>query len=306
MKAISLLFTLLFSSLVFANPLNKIVVFGDSLSDTGNLYEYMEHKLPQSPPYFAGRFSNGPIWVERLIQSYYPSESSQHLVDYAFGGAGISADESDDVLFSLRRQINDYLATNQGTADENSLYIVWIGANNYLGLPEDVERALNDANNGMIRDILHLVEAGAKHIFLVNIPDLGQTPIAKAFKAKETLSYYSQRHNELLFEKFNELQQLHPEVEWIYFDVGNEVKKIIANPERYGFENVTETCYDVEVLRAPKPFKFRWKINPTPKVEADVCEGYFYFDPVHPTVHVHRILADYARMLLDEAGIMFN
>ena len=30
-------------------PLKNIVILGDSLSDTGNLYDYMHHEIPKSP-----------------------------------------------------------------------------------------------------------------------------------------------------------------------------------------------------------------------------------------------------------------
>jgi hypothetical protein len=43
---------------------DNIIVFGDSLSDTGNAFEATGRREPPSPPYFAGRFSNGPVWVE--------------------------------------------------------------------------------------------------------------------------------------------------------------------------------------------------------------------------------------------------
>jgi outer membrane lipase/esterase len=39
--------------------------FGDSLSDTGNIYAFTGFTQP-TPPYFNGRFSNGPVWVEYL------------------------------------------------------------------------------------------------------------------------------------------------------------------------------------------------------------------------------------------------
>ena len=35
-------------------------MFGDSLSDTGKMYDKMRGYLPSSPPYHQGRFSNGP------------------------------------------------------------------------------------------------------------------------------------------------------------------------------------------------------------------------------------------------------
>src|SRR5258708_9793252 len=88
MKLVITFFILLFSSLVQSNSLNNIVVFGDSLSDTGNLYKI--YKIPVSPPYYEGRFSNGPVWPEILIAFYFPEDANEHLVDYAYGGGVIS------------------------------------------------------------------------------------------------------------------------------------------------------------------------------------------------------------------------
>ena len=93
MKIIFTAVILFFSMMASATPLNKIVVFGDSLSDNGNLYEYLKHQLPLSPPYFEGRFTNGPVWIEDLIESYYPTNSNDHLLDYAYGGAGVLEEE---------------------------------------------------------------------------------------------------------------------------------------------------------------------------------------------------------------------
>lgn len=42
-------------------PFSRIVMFGDSLSDTGKMYGKMRGYLPSSPPYYQGRFSNGPV-----------------------------------------------------------------------------------------------------------------------------------------------------------------------------------------------------------------------------------------------------
>ena len=96
MKIILTGLMLFFSTWATATPLNKIVVFGDSLSDNGNLYEYMKHKLPISPPYFEGRFTNGPVWIENIATFYYPDDAEAHLLDYAFGGSGVSEPDDGD------------------------------------------------------------------------------------------------------------------------------------------------------------------------------------------------------------------
>ncbi|WBO59801.1 SGNH/GDSL hydrolase family protein [Acidocella sp. MX-AZ03] len=60
----------------------NLYVFGDSLSDDGNLYKLTG--LPPAP-YYQGRFSNGPVWVEYLPGLTGLGFSSAN--DYAYGGA---------------------------------------------------------------------------------------------------------------------------------------------------------------------------------------------------------------------------
>ncbi|AHE66377.1 GDSL family lysophospholipase PlaA [Legionella oakridgensis] len=314
MKILITACALLFSSLVSAMPLNKIVVFGDSLSDNGNLYEYMKHQFPQDPPYFQGRFSNGPVWIELLTSTYFPEDSASHLQDYAFGGAGVLDEEDDDpdsALFTLRREVDSYLLAHHDRADENSLYVVWIGSNNYLAIPEDSEKALNTVLGGIQRDIKRLIEKGAKNILIVNLPDLGQTPAAYDFNETERLSYLSEEHNSRLRKNVSELEKEHPDVRWIYLDVGEIFHDAITSPEKYGFSasKIKGTCYDAEVTDEPSSqtmLKLASRVEALPGQGTDPCEGYLFFDPVHPTALAHQIMANISKTLLDEKGVEFG
>lgn len=307
MKYLVAFFALCLSGFALASPLNTIVVFGDSLSDNGNLYEYMQHKIPQSPPYYEGRFSDGPIWAERLAESFFPNEGKDHLLDYAFGGAGISEDaDDDDVLFTLKREIDAYLLAHQNKADPDTLFVIWIGANNYLGLPDDNEAALKEVNAGIVHSLQRLAMTGAKHVMVVNLPDLGKTPAAINFDAREQLTYLSKEHNERLFNSVDELRESYPEVQWVHFDVSRILNSILDNPEHYGFNNIKETCYDVLVDESPKKSILHMVSLIKPKAKVEACEGYLFFDPVHPTAAAHQIIADTAKLVFDSVGIQFG
>lgn len=298
MKKIFTAGLLCFSMWAHAAPLNKIVVFGDSLSDTGNLYEYMKHQLPISPPYFNGRFSNGPLWIELLAQSYYPNgDSKAHLLNYAFGGAGVSDDVDDDMdaeaLFNLRREMDSYLLSHQDKADPDSLFVVWMGSNNYLGVPDDAESAVNEVISGLKHSLETLVEKGAKHIVLINIPNLGQTPAARDFDAVNELTYISRLHNEQMVGLKEELASAYPLVQWVLFDVNEVFKEMLNNPKKYGFHNTSDTCYE-ELISQPSSqsvLKMAATIKPKASLQKDVCNGYLFFDPVHPTFPAHQLMA---------------
>ena len=303
-------FILCLSTFASAATLNKVVVFGDSLSDNGNIYEYTKHQLPISPPYYAGRFTNGPVWIELLTQSYFPQTAKTHLFDYAFAGAAV-ADSDDDTLFTLRSQVSSYFLTHQDKADDKSLYVVWIGANDYLNIPENlndysVEDAVHGVNLGILRNLQRIADKGAKHILVLNLPDLGQTPIARDFNAVSVLTASSDQHNAMLLENVKALEKAYPDVQWLFFDIRSALDEMIVSPEQYGFSNVTGTCYEAaidevtvrSVLTIASHIKKKNSIG-------NACEGFLFFDPVHPSALAHRILSERVRGLLDDADIQF-
>lgn len=300
------LFTICFSALVSAASINNIVVFGDSLSDNGNLYEYMQHHVPESPPYYEGRFSDGPIWVELLAESIFPKNTKAHLLDYAFGGAGISEDEEDEVLLTLKKEIDSFLLSHKNKADPANLYIVWIGANNYLALPDNPEESLTIVNNGLVRSLERLARAGARNVLVVNLPDLGKTPAAIEFDAREGLSYLSKQHNARLLESIKTLETNFPRVKWIHYDVGTKLDEILNEPASYGFNNTSETCYNALMDKNNKPSVLRMVAAVNGNQRVDNCDGYLFFDLVHPTTVAHKIIADKARTLLELKGIRLH
>lgn len=306
-----ILIGIILSATVLAEPLNKIVVFGDSLSDNGNLYEYMKHQLPPSPPYYKGRFTNGLVWVELLTKSFYPMDWHEHLLDYAFGGAGVlgeSGDFDDDTLFTLNREIDSYLLAHQNKADFSSLFIVWIGANNYLSPDSDVDEMVADVNWGIKTSLQRLVKHGAKHILVINLPNLGVAPVARALEAEERLTYATTAHNTLLDTNFANLQKEYPDVQWIFFNANQMFEIALSNPLSYGFTNTIDTCYEaITNLRSKKAvIQMVAKMKSNAIKENNACEGYFFFDPVHPTALTHQIMSKQVRELLDKSGVIFN
>ena len=71
-----------------AGTIDALYSFGDSLSDTGNVYLATGGTLPGTP-YFPGRFSNGPIWIDYLARSLgLPiTPSLAGGTNFAYGGA---------------------------------------------------------------------------------------------------------------------------------------------------------------------------------------------------------------------------
>lgn len=306
MRLLATISAFLFSGIISATPLHNIVIFGDSLSDNGNLYEFMKKQIPQSPPYYEGRFSNGPVWIEHVIASYFPENPSAHLFDYAFGGAGVSEEEgADDVLFTLRREVNNYLLAHNDKASEDSLFVVWIGANNYLGLPSEVEKTLHDVNLGITHSLQRLVEKGAKHILVVNLPDLGRTPAAIEFDTIDEMTYFAKQHNHILSQSIDSFKEAYPDVEWLYYDLHQAFEDVIDRPQDYGFTNITNTCVQFDE-NITKTSVLKMTAAAKPQMKEDTCTGYLFFDLVHPTGLAHKILAEKARLMLDQQGVVFS
>lgn len=180
--------------LVFATgrfePINELNVFGDSLSDVGQVFQATGGMYPPNPIYFQGRYSNGRVWVEYLAERLHLS--SKQTNNFAYGGATTGSDRN-SLVPSLLTQVQMFTKTHQQPSP-NALYVLWAGANDYLQGISDV--TISVAN--VTRTIISLVNVGAKNILVVNLPDLGQLPATRTSNNSLNLSGLTQAHNQAL------------------------------------------------------------------------------------------------------------
>src|SRR5690606_33285219 len=164
-----------------AQEYDRLVVFGDSLSDNGNLYAAIVS--PASPPYWNGRFSDGPVFAELLGFSLTGYGTIAGSVNYAFGGA-----RTDGVIafpFGTGQQLADYQGFG-GVFGPNDLVSVWGGANNIFqgvapaAVSPNPVGAINATALSAATDITTQVGAiagaGAGTILVSNLPRLSATP----------------------------------------------------------------------------------------------------------------------------------
>ena len=279
------LLSLIFPLKVSAQNNDEIYVFGDSLSDTGNVFNATGGIIPPSPTYFNGRFSNGPIWVEYLVSDLGLKLNRNN--NFAYGGAttwskniGIAS------LPGLQQQIDSFTSANP-SANPNALYIIWGGVNDYLDyFFGDIPNPTQIVNNLSVA-VTSLAAVGAKNFLVVNLPDLGKFPVTGGNNQDSgLLSTFTSVHNSSLTANLKFLsQQLSPDINIIPLDVNSLFNRIIAAPEEFGFTNVTESCVgDLSVV----------PINVPKQSVACAPDKFLFWDQIHPTTAAHKLIGELA------------
>ena len=84
------------------NGYTSFHVLGDSLSDTGNLFDATFGFVPESPPYWKGRFSSGPVWADRIRGVF--RKAGVPTGNHAWGGAKARTDFDGIPDLALQRE----------------------------------------------------------------------------------------------------------------------------------------------------------------------------------------------------------
>lgn len=264
-----------------ASAYSAMYVFGDSLSDTGNVSIATGGAVPSSP-YFAGRFSNGPIWVETLAANLGLSANPSlgGGTNFAFGGAVTGAPFTSGVPTLTEQVSSMYLAGTGGVADANALYVVWGGGND---VRTGNAAVLTNSVPNISNIISTLAAAGAQNFLVANLPDIGLTPEAQAAGPATVAgaTYLSTNFNTQLAAATAGLRTSLG-VNIIDLDVYGFLNNVIANPGLYGFTDTSDQCF----------------VGPTGVGgSGTVCadpDQYVFWDGVHPTAAAHAALGDYA------------
>jgi outer membrane lipase/esterase len=252
--------------------ISGVTSFGDSLSDNGNAFSVTGGTIPPSPPYFNGRFSNGPVWVENVISGFNLSATSNN---FAFGGATTgTANTTNVALPGLSTELDRFLQTTP-TVDPNRLFVIWAGSNDYLGGGQ-TNPAITVGN--LSTAVQRLTGAGATKLVVPNLPDLGRIPAGSANPAQSAgLTQLSAGHNALLSASLQNLAQNNPNLSITPIDMSALFNAAITNPARFGFTNVTQPCLDTTT----------GAVCATP-------DTFLFWDQFHPTAAGHRLIGAYA------------
>lgn len=261
---------------------SQLVVFGDSLSDNGNLFALTKAVTgvgQPGAPYVDGRFSNGPVAVETMA-----SKLSLPLVDFAYGGAQTGLGNYASAKLNgtgVQGQVGMFAdALGGAAADANALYVVWAGPNDFFAGANMLSSTTSTtASANLLNDINGLYQLGARNFFVPLMPNLGLTPASTATDLgapgyKAAASQRSVEYNQLLITGLASLRSSLSGVQIQSFDVPSFMATQAALLSGQGF-NTTDACFD--------------------SAAKTVCanpERYLFWDGVHPTAAAHALLAD--------------
>ncbi len=262
---------------------------GDSLSDTGRVFaataplngdgDPSTFQIPPDPPYFAGRFSNGPVWTDYFADAAFRDEPAFSL---AFGSA--RAIPNDDPFPDLDFQLAELTSLiDPAAVGGNPLVSLWFGGNDLFGaigslddiaVAEAAALAIGDAG-------LALGAAGFGDVLLFNLPDLGAVPRYGLFQPalSDAATAATRAFNVALGAQADRLRGSGIDV----FEVDIEAlfADLLADPGAFGFTQTAAPC-----VVADGDFNiFSVCSNPS---------GFLFFDGVHPTTRAHSIVAQAA------------
>ena len=264
---------------------DKIYVFGDSLSDTGNVLNLTEGQFP-TLPYAKGRFSNGDIWLDYLSEKLdldiellgdslsgdftSNGEFEDSSLNFAIGGATSGEENVGIVPFGLKQQIDNFKLQSQSSQEtlNDDLFSVWIGANDYFSFIEDdptteeiIETNFPDRNQEIVSSVIEVVDinignavrdiidAGGENIAIFNLPNIDRTPLAQNLveKDRHILQKLTILHNQHLSNLIQETEVSNPNVNIFEIDVDRLFDEILENPHDFGFTNVIDNYSGIEL-----------------------------------------------------------
>jgi len=281
---------------------SQIIVFGDSLSDTGNvrdrtnsatggtvnypsgIFNYSDGRFTNSSNTIPSSITYAGVWHEQLARTFLHLPAASNSLgggtDYAFGGATtangtrqvavISVPPFGDVTITIDdmgKQMDDYLAAHM--IDPAALYIVWGGANDLF---QDDSAATVTATAARATALVRrLATAGAQYIMVPNLPPLGTAPTFSSDPAQiQSQNVASANYRlELNADLTASLRAIAPHgiTPTVYrLDLWTNTIRILTYPGNYGFTDTRTSAKD------------------HPSVNPDHS---LFWDGVHPTTAGH-------------------
>jgi len=297
-----------------APTFTQVIVFGDSLSDDGNIahrardtfgFSYPSSNFNYSDYRFTDDTNTSPAanlyvgtWHEQLEKTFLGLAVAKNSLDggtdYAFGGATTKDGTQDRTIINnpfpfgggdftitidnMGKQINDYLASH--AADPNALYILWGGGNDLFD--DFSAQSVTDTATRVGMLMIRLANAGARNFLVPNVPPLGAVPNSfgdpnrVAGLDQASASYRTQLSSA----------------------VGSVVRGFAGNGITIHLYNLDVWLGLIRVLGQPAKYNFVNTIDSAQGASGVNPDQYLFWDDIHPTTGGDHELANEANRLL--------
>jgi phospholipase/lecithinase/hemolysin len=293
----------------------QVVSFGDSLSDVGTY-------APIASAVGGGRFTTNPgqVWTQDVAQYYGGTLSAAFTIDithkltaqnglgYAEGGATVATpanlsnflvDVIGNIEMPVNQQVSSYLSAH-GSFNSGQLVLVWAGANDVLraGALPAAAQTVQTAATALAQVVGQIVQNGATHVVVVNVPNVGLSPTGIASSdGGANLTQLSQIFNNSLNA---DLQADGLQGKVIQIDSYTWLNQIIANFQANGFA-VSNTSVACDPAKTPDATALL--CSPSTYVTANADQTYMFADDLHPTTHLHALFAQFVEQQIARSGL---
>lgn len=299
---------------------DRVILFGDSLSDSGNAYALsgavVKVPIPPSSAGYNGWFSNG------LIQSEVTAGLlGAELDNYAVGGARAVGSrtvaqyleqngyDNPDILLPnpdptvlatdtyLGGQVGRYLAdaaTNPPDADTAG--VIWIGANDYNALtgnetPAEVAQLIGQVVTNTMTAAVAMALTGVGHVYIYNLPEPDFLPVTLPPAFAQVVA----GHNAGLALGVAALQS--QGVNATIVDMNRMSVEIDSDPRTFGLNPTYMNLPLVLGIGSQPtwdPVAQNWVIPANPLVAGVNPDTVAFMDYLHPSSATHGVLGSFA------------
>lgn len=235
--------TLLCSPVSAQSYFSELLIFGDSLLDSGNLGRRFTNRLGDgSGDYTVGPYANIAPQYLGLALGLATDPAAAGGTNYAVGGY-----ETADILNSINGSglalpaggtvARPAYLTEFNRVDPNALVLIDGGGNDFLNGTATDQASIVMSAQTLLAGVSAVSGAGGRYIMLSNLPDLGKTPAAQAQNLSlpgyaETVSAGAAGYNQALttYANFNQANI-------IPVDLAGVISYVSDNAEDYGFAN---------------------------------------------------------------------
>ncbi|KAJ2660484.1 hypothetical protein IWW48_002948 [Coemansia sp. RSA 1200] len=302
----------------------SLYVFGDSLSDTGRLHTITFGLVPPEP-YWEGRFSNGPLWIE-----YLALLQGLQLEDYAVG-ASESVDSRPNLfgllpmaIPSTRDQIETfakahpkYTSSSSGAGRDTA--VLEMGGNDIIsnlanilasgGTQTAVDSFVDSLATTVVGQVQRLKELGFRSVFVTNSPPLQSIPLIKLQNRVPIATNVVTAYNTLLAAKikktFGTSQQSSGSFSCTLIDMSGFMQLSMTSrvASALGAKGTGSSCIAGNVMDLVENNKrmeaiLRLAFDLKGALICDNPQDHIFWDPIHPNDRIHRLFGYYVNELI--------